>query len=244
MTLWLKCERRFTYKNPTTKVLTSMASDVTSALIGALGGSAVGAMLTQILSNLSQARRERRQEIRTKVTEAVATIGTAQQYMEWISWFGVNYPVPNPKFIRSDPNIAITTDEKLFESPNKTYSQRIAELAAVYEAEMKDIWPKVLSSLSVLASYDAGSYRKLKALVDELASLDVAITVANMKKETACRTDYEGIKNETTDIDGKKKTTVIDGIYTSVRRFGDKLASELEEISKSIGTKGGTTLRE
>jgi hypothetical protein len=200
-------------------------SSVTATIISALSGGAFGSVIGHILSNTLRAKREKHQDIRRKVTEAVATIGIGQQYMEWISWFGVHYPVPKPKYIRPYPNSDAPINPCSFKSPDKSYSEKMAELATAYEDQMKENWPEVVSSLSVLASYDVGLYRKLKALVDELASLDVAITVANMKEEAACRTDYEGIQDE-----GIKNL----GIYRNVRLFGDKLAKELEAISQSI----------
>jgi hypothetical protein len=64
-----------------------------AALLGA-GIGAICALLGSFVKSELGTERERKRELRTKVAELVSTMGAAQQAMEWISWFALNYPRP------------------------------------------------------------------------------------------------------------------------------------------------------
>jgi hypothetical protein len=181
--------------------------------IAALTGAAIGAfagLIGHIVNNWMQGGREKNQELRSRVVALVNTMGVAQQSMEWISWFGVNYPIPKGPGGQLD-------DPCMYKDQALSYSDKMEQLSSGYEKEMQDVWPKILGEISSIASYDFDLYEKAMSAANRLAALDVRVTKANMKKESNCRSDYEVL-------------------YTEIRAFGKEWLSQVAAAMHAIGS--------
>jgi len=182
------------------------------ATVAALVGAAIGAfagLIGHIVNNWMQGEREKKKELRSRVAKLVNTMGVAQQSMEWISWFGVNYPRPK------GPNGQLE-DADMYKNQALSYGEKMEELASSYEEEMKAVWPKILGEIASIASYDFRLYEKSLSEAYQLAALYVRVSKANMKREPNCRSDYEVL-------------------YKDIRAFGKEWLAEVAAAMRAIG---------
>ena len=89
-------------------------------------------------------------------------MGLAQQAMEWISWYGVNYLNPKSRLDES-----IRPGE--YKVPSLSYEKMIEKEFATYESSMRATWPSILGAIASVASYDFKLYRKADNLSQKLA---------------------------------------------------------------------------
>jgi len=68
-----------------------------------------------------EGEREKKQELRSRVSKLVNTMGVAQQSMQWISWFGVNYPRPK------GPN-GLLEDADMYKDQALSYGDKMEKL--------------------------------------------------------------------------------------------------------------------
>jgi hypothetical protein len=180
-----------------------------AALIGVVIGACAG-VIGHIVNNLLQGSREKIKELRECISQLASTMGAAQQSMDWISRYGINYP----RF--KEQSGETNKSERIYKEQSIGYEQMMAALASSYKAEMKATWPKILGAIAAVALYDYKLYRKMEELVKELLALDCRVTEATMKIEVECKKDFAAL-------------------YLDIRAFGERWMEEIVTAMHAFG---------